>query len=239
MQRANGSFGLWDKQSEEEFWLTPYVTDFLLRASEAGYALPDNVVDRANARLLRYLQDPAQISGGGSDNNAALQFSVQAYAGLVLARQQRAPLGALRALYEKREKARSGLALMQLGVALKLMGDGQRASLAIMQGASLTRSDKEWYGDYGSTVRDEGMMIALLAENKLQPDLQNSLLLSLSKEVNGKRWFSTQENNALYLAAHTLQRAQGGSWQAQLSGNAQPLQGDAPLNKGLGAERLL
>ncbi len=93
MQRANGSFGLWDKQSEEEFWLTPYVTDFLLRASEAGYALPDNIVDRANARLLRYLQDPAQISGGGSDNNAALQFSVQAYAGLVLARQQRAPLG--------------------------------------------------------------------------------------------------------------------------------------------------
>ncbi|MDN8753934.1 hypothetical protein Q0M25_13590, partial [Staphylococcus aureus] len=27
MQRANGSFGLWDKQGEEEFWLTPYVTD--------------------------------------------------------------------------------------------------------------------------------------------------------------------------------------------------------------------
>nr|WP_154926895.1 alpha-2-macroglobulin [Pantoea agglomerans] len=239
MQRANGSFGLWDKQSEEEFWLTPYVTDFLLRASEAGYALPDNVVDRANARLLRYLQDPAQISGGSSDDNTALQFSVQAYAGLVLARQQRAPLGALRALYEKREKARSGLALMQLGVALKLMGDGQRASLAIMQGATLTRSDKAWYGDYGSTVRDEGMMIALLAENKLQPDLQNSLLLSLSKEVRGKRWFSTQENNALYLAAHTLQQAQGGSWQAQLSGNPAPLQGDAPLNKGLGAEQLL
>ncbi|MGJ0127579.1 alpha-2-macroglobulin family protein [Pantoea sp. RHCKP32] len=239
MQRANGSFGLWDKQSEEEFWLTPYVTDFLLRASEAGYALPDNVVDRANARLLRYLQDPTQISGGDSDSHAALRFSVQAYAGLVLARQQRAPLGALRAIYEQREHARSGLALMQLGVALKLMGDGQRAQQAIMQGATLTRPEKTWYGDYGSTVRDEGMMIALLAEYKLQPQLQNSLLLALSKEVNGKRWFSTQENNALWLAAHTLQQGQGGGWQALLAGSPQPLQGDAPLNRGLGAERLL
>ncbi len=36
MQRGNGSFGLWNKDSEEEFWLTAYVTDFLLRASEAG-----------------------------------------------------------------------------------------------------------------------------------------------------------------------------------------------------------
>lgn len=238
MQRADGSFGLWGKQSEEEFWLTPYVTDFLLRASEAGYALPDDVVSRANARLLRYLQDPAQITGGGSQHVEALRFSVQAYAGLVLARQQRAPLGALRALYEKRDKAQSGLALMQLGIALKLMGDEQRAQLAVMQGATLPRAENRWFGDYGSTVRDQGMMIALLAENQLQPDLQNSLLLSLSKEVTGKRWFSTQENNALYLAARTLQTANGQRWQAQLSGSDQPVSGDAPLNKGLDHQQL-
>lgn len=238
MQRPDGSFGLWGKQSDEEFWLTAYVTDFLLRASEAGYALPDEVIARANARLLRYLQDPAQITAGGSDRVEALRFSVQAYAGLVLARQQRAPLGALRVLYEKRDQSKSGLALMQLGVALKLMGDGQRSQLAIMQAASLTRSDEGWYGDYGSTVRDQAMMIALLAEYQLQPDLQNNLLWSLSKELSGKRWFSTQENNALYLAARTLQTAQGQRWQAKFTGNAQPVAGNAPLNQGVDAQQL-
>ncbi|MDU4126356.1 alpha-2-macroglobulin [Pantoea sp.] len=238
MQRADGSFGLWGKQSEEEFWLTAYVTDFLLRASEAGYALPDDLIARANARLLRYLQDPAQITASGSNQPDALRFSVQAYAGLVLARQQRAPLGALRALYEKRDQSRSGLALMQLGVALKLMGDAQRSQLAVAQAASLTRPDDSWIGDYGSTVRDQGMMIALLAENQLQPDLQNSLLLSLSKELNGKRGFSTQENNALYLAARTLQTAQGQSWQANIVGKPQPVTGHAPLNSGLDAQQL-
>lgn len=238
MQRADGSFGLWSKQSEEEFWLTPYVTDFLLRASEAGYALPPDVIDRANARLLRYLQDPSQITAAGSADTDALRFSVQAYAGLVLARQQRAPLGALRALYEKRDKAKSGLALMQLGVALKLMGDGQRSPLAVMQGATLSRPESSWFGDYGSTVRDEGMMIALLAEYQLQPELQNSLLLSLSKELNGKRWFSTQENNALYLAARTLQTAQGKDWQAILQGHQPPVSSSGPVNKGLDSQQL-
>ncbi|MDO9320212.1 MAG: alpha-2-macroglobulin family protein, partial [Pseudomonas sp.] len=32
MQRYNGSFGLWGADGDEEYWLTAYVTDFLLRA---------------------------------------------------------------------------------------------------------------------------------------------------------------------------------------------------------------
>ena len=30
MQRYNGSFGLWGADGQEEYWLTAYVTDFLL-----------------------------------------------------------------------------------------------------------------------------------------------------------------------------------------------------------------
>lgn len=40
MQRYNGSFGLWSSDSEEEYWLTAYVTDFLLRAREQGFGVP-------------------------------------------------------------------------------------------------------------------------------------------------------------------------------------------------------
>jgi len=239
MQRPNGSFGLWSKQSEEEFWLTAYVADFLLRANEAGYALPEGVIARADERLLRYLQDPSQIDKGWSNDVEALRFSVQAYAGLVLARQQKAPLGALRALYEKRDKAKSGLALMQLGIALKLMGDEQRAQLAIGQGAAMNRPDNDGFGDYGSDVRDRALMIALLAENNLQPDLQNTLLLALTKAVHGKRWFSTQENNALFLAARTLQNSKGDQWQATLNGHREPLSSDGLLNTALNETQLM
>ncbi|RPE02287.1 alpha-2-macroglobulin family protein [Candidatus Pantoea deserta] len=238
MQRGNGSFGLWSKESEEEFWLTAYVTDFLLRASEAGYSVPQEVIPRAAERLLRYLQDPAQIETRWSSDEEALRFSVQAYAGMVLARQQQAPLGALRALYEKRDKAKSGLALVQLGVALKLMGDPQRAQLALAQGVSLTRHSSDWLGDYGSPLRDRALILSLLAENQLMPELQSALMIDLAKEARGQRWFSTQENNALFLAGRTLQQHQGEVWQASLAGETQSLQGRGLLTLGV-SENLL
>lgn len=238
MQRGNGSFGLWSKESQEEFWLTAYVTDFLLRASEAGYSVPEAVVSRADERLLRYLQDPAQIETSWSSDAEALRFSVQAYAGLVLARQQQAPLGALRALYEKREQAKSGLALVQLGVALKLMGDQPRAQLALAQGIGLDRPQQGWLGDYGSPVRDRALILSLLTENQLLPDMQGPLLIELAKAVHGQRWFSTQENNALFLAARTLQQHKGESWQARLQGEAAPLRSEGPLNLGLSEQQL-
>ena len=238
MQRGNGSFGLWSKESQEEFWLTAYVTDFLLRASEAGYSVPEGVISRADERLLRYLQDPAQIETSWSSDADGLRFSVQAYAGLVLARQQQAPLGALRALYEKHEQAKSGLALVQLGLALKLMGDQQRAQLALAQGIGLERKPNSWLGDYGSPVRDRALILALITENQLLPDMQGPLLIDLAKAVHGQRWFSTQENNALFLAARTLQQHKGENWQATLQGSREPLSSNQTLNMGISEDQL-
>jgi len=238
MQRGNGSFGLWSKESQEEFWLTAYVTDFLLRASEAGYSVPEGVISRADERLLRYLQDPAQIETSWSSDADGLRFSVQAYAGLVLARQQQAPLGALRALYDKREQAKSGLALVQLGVALKLMGDQQRAQLALVQGIGLERKTNSWLGDYGSPVRDRALILALITENQLLPDMQGPLLIDLAKAVHGQRWFSTQENNALFLAARTLLQHKGEQWQATLQGRSEPLSSNQTLNMGISEDQL-
>ncbi|EBW8880570.1 alpha-2-macroglobulin family protein, partial [Salmonella enterica subsp. enterica serovar Enteritidis] len=39
MQRYNGSFALWSSDGPEEYWLTAYVTDFLHRARERGFAV--------------------------------------------------------------------------------------------------------------------------------------------------------------------------------------------------------
>jgi uncharacterized protein YfaS (alpha-2-macroglobulin family) len=100
MQRYNGSFGLWSSDSEEEYWLTAYVTDFLLRAREQGYGVPAEVLKKASERLLRYLQERNLIEVDYSENADHTRFAVQAYAALVLARSQQAPLGALRSLFD-------------------------------------------------------------------------------------------------------------------------------------------
>lgn len=238
MQRDNGGFALWDKNGPEEYWLSAYVMDFLVRANEQGYSVPVEVINRGNERLLRYLQDPGMMSIRYSDDTAASRFAVQAYAALVLARQQKAPLGALREIWERRAQAASGLPLLQLGIALKNMGDANRSEQALTLALNTPRRDaQQWMADYGSQLRDNALMLALLEENKLKPDVQNTLLNTLSEQAFGQRWLSTQENNALFLAARTLQDLPG-TWQAQTSLSEQPLAGEKSQTRNLDADQL-
>ena len=238
MQRDDGGFGLWDREGPEEYWATVYATDFLVRAGEQGYSVTPQALNNANARLLHYLQDPGVMALRYSDNTPASKFAVQAYAGLVLARQQKAPLGALRELWDQRAAARSGLPLVQLGIALKLMGDAPRAEDAIATGLETGRSEQAgWLGDYGSPLRDSALKLALLQENKLLPQAQNALIATLSEEAYSQRWMSTQENNALFLAGRNLQ-SQPAQWQAQTTLPGQFLKGDAPLTTPLTGEQI-
>lgn len=227
MQRYNGGFGLWGKESAEEFWLTAYAMDFLTRAGEQGYSLDNAVLKKGNERLLRYLQDGSQIEVYYSNDAAATRFNVQSYAALVLARQQKAPLGALRALYEQRAQAKSGLALVQLSVALKLMGDTPRANALLKQGVNSVRpAHLYWLEDYGSPLRDSAQILTLLREYQLLPEVQDTLIIALAQQLNGKQWLSTQENNALFLAGRALEQDEDAAWQVSLNGQAQPLSGN-------------
>lgn len=238
MQRDNGGFALWDNNGPEEYWLTAYAMDFLVRAGEQGYSVPADAINRGNERLLRYLQDPGMMSVRYSDDTQASKFAVQAYAGLVLARQQKAPLGALREIWELRGQTASGLPLLQLGIALKNMGDASRSEQALTLALNTPRRDaQQWMADYGSPLRDNALMLSLLEENKLQPKAQNTLLTTLSEQAFGQRWLSTQESNALFLAARTLQDLPG-TWQAQTSLADQPLTGDKAQTRNLDADRL-
>jgi uncharacterized protein YfaS (alpha-2-macroglobulin family) len=173
-----------------------------------------------------------------SDDAPASRFAAQAYAALVLARQQKAPLGALREIWTRHEQARSGLPLLQLGIALKTMGDAPRGEQALKLAMTTPRQDRDrWLGDYGSALRDDALKLALLEENKLLPEAQNALLSSLADEAYGQRWLSTQETNALFLAGRTLQDLPG-SWQAQTSLQAQPLAADKAQTRNLTGDQL-
>ncbi|MND79925.1 hypothetical protein D3C80_716850 [compost metagenome] len=216
MQRYNGSFGLWGADGEEEYWLTAYVTDFLLRAREQGYAVPAEALKKASERLLRYLQERNLIDVSYSENIEHTRFAVQAYAGLVLARSQQAPLGALRGLFERRTDARSGLPLVQLAIALEKMGDRPRADQALQAGLAASRQAKDWLADYGSPLRDQALILALLEENDLAAGQREERLFQLSDQLAASQWLSTQERNALFLAGRGLLGKPEAQWTAQL-----------------------
>ncbi|STQ78973.1 Uncharacterised protein [Hafnia alvei] len=218
MQRYNGSFALWSSDGPEEYWLTAYVTDFLHRARERGFAVQDDGLKQADAALLRYLQDRNQIDVNSSARPDATRFAVQAYAGLVLAQQKQAPLGALRQLYERRTQAESGLPLIQLGIALKLMGDTPRSEEVLKQGLALQRSATNyWLEDYGSPVRDDAMILALMEEFNLEPKTQEQRLLSLSDRLTTTEYLSTQEQNAVFMAGKGFIGQPESEWKGVIS----------------------
>ena len=221
MQRYNGSFGLWGADGQEEYWLTAYITDFLLRARDQGYAVPPEALKKASERLLRYVQERNLIEADYSDNLDHTRFAVQAYAALVLARSQQAPLGALRSIFERRSDARSGLPLVQLAIALQKMGDQPRADQALVAGLVAKRKADQWLGDYGSPLRDQALILALLEENNLMSGQREQRLFDLSDQLAAIQWLSTQERNSLFLAGRDLLGKPEASWSAQLTSGDQ------------------
>ena len=202
MQVSNGHFSMWGDDDYVNPGLTPYIAEFLLDAREGGFAVPDAVLQKALTRLNEDLLD-----GGapfyGYDRRDHLKFANQAYAGYVLARVNRAPLGTLRALYDnERGKSLTGLPLVHLGIALSLQGDKTRGAKAIAEGFARTGDRPDYLGDYGTKLRDDALMIALVHERKLAKPEFDRRAISLGRELDARRnsgwlWLSTQEQVAL------------------------------------------
>jgi uncharacterized protein YfaS (alpha-2-macroglobulin family) len=129
---------------------------------------------------------------------------VLAYGAYVLARESKAPLSTLRQMFELREQAHSGLALIHLGLALQRMGDENRAQTALAEGVKKGRDAGYWWGDYGSPVRDAALSYALLEHHKLKVDGKDNLVAIAAAELGKSRHTSTQEKLALFLLGRNL-----------------------------------
>ncbi|MGP1664457.1 MAG: alpha-2-macroglobulin family protein, partial [Rhodanobacter sp.] len=160
-QASNGHFSFWGGTSPVVTFTTPYVVDFMLDARDEGFAVPQDVLQKALQRLNDDL-----LAGGhpyyGYEQSEHLRLADEAYSGFVLARVNRAPLGTLRAIFDnERKKLVAPLPLAHLGIALKLMGDNERAQKAIDEAFAWDKP-RPWYvGDYGSDLRDLALMVAL------------------------------------------------------------------------------
>ena len=87
-QAASGSFGLWGPEGAgDDLWLDAYVTDFLTRAAEKGYDVPELARTLALDNLSNRIAYASDFDNGGEDI---------AYALYVLARTGRAAIGDLR-----------------------------------------------------------------------------------------------------------------------------------------------
>lgn len=187
MQIPTGLFSMWGGDDDAATFLSPYAVEFMEDARDAGFAVPDAVLQKALQRLNDDL-----LSGGhpyyGYEHADHMRFADEAYSGYVLARVNRAPLGTLRALFDNdRDKSLTPLPLVHLGVALKLMGDSGRAEKAIAE-AFTKKFQRPWYlGDYGSDLRDGALMVALVHRYGLDQPGYDARLFDLARSLASAR----------------------------------------------------
>ncbi|MBI9075265.1 MAG: alpha-2-macroglobulin family protein [Desulfatibacillum sp.] len=213
-QQGSGGFGLWDASSQEESWLTAHAANFLLEARDAGYPVPETMLSKALDRVDEYLRyKPPVPSWGERDYHKQLRFSIQAYAAYVLAKTGRAPLGTLRTLFDSHaEEANSCLPLVQLGIALDRMGDKKRAALAFEKAAAHKGAKDYYWGDYGSSIRDLALSLAILPDEELGSDKWSKHLIELQNSIHERRYLSTQEKYAVLLLGLRLDSKKGTAW---------------------------
>jgi uncharacterized protein YfaS (alpha-2-macroglobulin family) len=201
-QDSNGSFGLWGVGGDDG-WLDAYVTDFLTRARERGFAVPDTAFRLALDRLRNEVNTAPDVSkDGGRD---------LAYALYVLARNGVAPLGDLRYLADaKLNDLATPIAKAQIAAALGMLGDRVRAERVYASALEQIKppAQPELFSrvDYGSTLRDAAALITLASEAGGSRPTVMSAVQRVEQVRSVAPYTSTQEQSWLVLAARALSK---------------------------------
>jgi uncharacterized protein YfaS (alpha-2-macroglobulin family) len=198
-QDSNGSFGLWSVGGDD-VWLDAYVADFLTRARERSFTVPQVAFNLALDRLRNFVANTTQVE----ENAANL-----AYAAYVLARNGRPVMGDLRYLADtKMDAFTSPLARGQIAAALALLGDRGRAQTAFNAAVDLIRGQRdkgEYRADYGSRLRDAAGLLTLASEGETTSPIVQPVA-RIVEEERGTRRTSTQEEAWMVLAAQAVAR---------------------------------
>ncbi len=198
-QGSNGSFGLWSAGGEDG-WLDAYVTEFLSRARERKFEVPDVAFKLALDRLRNAVAvAPEPGKGGGRD---------LAYALYVLARNGAAPVGDLRYLADvKINDVATPIAKAQIAAALAMMGDKTRAERvygAALDSIAAQPSLEFGRTDYGSALRDSAALVTLASESGALRATIDGAVTRIGAARSLSAYTSTQEQAWLVLAARAL-----------------------------------
>ncbi|GGC54872.1 alpha-2-macroglobulin family protein [Chelatococcus reniformis] len=200
-QDGNGSFGLWSVGGDD-IWLDAFVGDFLTRARERGFAVPQRSLDLALERLRNTVANAGDFTASQSEGLA--------YAVYVLARNRRPVMGDLRYFADtKLGDFATPLARAQIGAALALLGDRGRAQTAFGAAADALAAARDGgvsRPDYGSRLRDGAALIALGAEAGVARDTIQKASFVVEQARAAVQHTSTQENAWMVLAAEAAGR---------------------------------
>ena len=180
-QTPDGGFGFWRGASTSNDWCSSYVGHFLLEASRVGYALPSGTME-----LWERYQRKAAASWVRQEGQSEL---AQAYRLYTLALAGAPELGAMNRL--KEELSLPVMATWRLAAAYQMAGQPEVAEQLVENLDVTIEEYQELSYTYGSTLRDEAMVLETLCLLK-QMDRALPVVQEISRVLCAKRYLSTQ-----------------------------------------------
>ncbi len=166
-QRYDGAFGLWSDMGRAQPWLTAFATEFLLRAEKNGATVPRATLQQSLTWLRHELV---------STDHTVFD---RVYAAYDLSLAGEPPAGAIRLLAMHLSRISMPLTLAQLGVSLNIIGERHQA-LRVLRMAMAMHEPKgkwwwkqiDWDAAFGSPLRDEWAVSAIIAQSGLMPHVR-------------------------------------------------------------------
>ena len=151
-QAASGSFGLWGPDDAGDLWLDAYVTDFLTRAAEKGYDVPELARDLALDNLANRIAYAERLRQGRRGHRLCALRAGARPAGRRSATSATTPR-------PSSTPSRTPLAKAQIGAALALYGDRPRAGRRSRRRSPTSTAATTMHGwrrDYGTLAPRPG-----------------------------------------------------------------------------------
>jgi hypothetical protein len=199
-QGSDGSFGLWSAGGDD-LWLDAYTVDFLTRARERNFTVPQPALSLALDQLRNAVANNTDVAKNGE---------AIAYAAYVLARNGRPVMGDLRYLADTQlSSVKTAMARAQIAAALALLGDRGRSQTAFASAAERLRETRDTNvsrSDYGSRLRDGAALLTLAFEAGTGAQTLPAVGRVIEEERRARTYTSTQDNAWMVLAAQAAAR---------------------------------
>lgn len=195
-QTADGGFAYWQGGKHVSEWATAYTVHFLISAIQAGYTIPEQLMQKAITYLKR--------TSNTWHHTEPWEQQEQAYRLYVLALAGQPDLAAMNRLKEIQLQRPASIWLLASAYSLC-----QQKEIATNMIHNLSREAmpyRETGKTYGSTTRDNALILqSMVTLNKRQDAYR--MLEKISKTIGSDAWCSTQETAfALHAAAQFVNK---------------------------------
>ncbi|WP_164549111.1 alpha-2-macroglobulin family protein [Amphritea opalescens] len=229
-QTLDGGFAYWPGQSHSHAWGSSYAGHFLLLAKQAGYEVPENL-------LNQWLAYQYQTSEFAVDSGDSEKIRAQAYRLFTLSLAGKPNWSAMYRL--KALQVEDSASLAMLSLAYVYAGQEDVARTLIADGLTVSDAYDTNSPSFGSALRDKALFLMLYA-NIADPVAAATLADEVADGLAENRWYSTQTSAyALIALANYQQVAQPVPQQSLQSDQDRPLALEVLLQQAETQQRLM